>query len=160
MKNILSALIAVSAVAVFASTAHADSGTSTHTGDVAGTCTLAVADGELPTGVGLTNVIQSSTLGTVATVCNTTASELAVVLGTGSYPAQDNYTQKFTVTGVDGAYSGVTATDVTTYEQSDLSNAFSAATSNLTLSAKGEVPVAQNLAAGIYTIVLDVTVTP
>jgi hypothetical protein len=168
MKIFLASLITVAAVAIFASTAHADTGTSTHTGDVAGTCTLDVTDGALPTDQGLVTQLSTPTgdRGTISTVCNTTGSNIIVSLGVGSHPVQAGYYERFKLTNGNGAYlstaapypsSGFTAVS---YTKSDLSNGFSSTASTMKVSAQAGVPSGRYLAAGDYTVVLDVSVTP
>jgi hypothetical protein len=170
MKKILSALIAVSAVAGFAGAANAagnDPGfgattgfDSIHTGDVVATCSLDVTDGALPTSQGFVSSLTSTTTGKISTVCNSTGSTITVTLGTGVAPTQPNYTQDFKLDNGSGAYNTVSTGFISAYNQTDLSNGFSSVASNLDITARASVPTSQVLAAGTYTVVVNATVTP
>jgi hypothetical protein len=184
MKKFIAVIAAVASVV--ASTSIANAGgtnapggstaaanfTSVFNGSVAGTCSLTVMDGTLPTNQGfvssLTTVAGGE--GKIKTVCNTTTSTLNVTLDPGVAPVQAGYVEEFALTAGTGAYAlGGTATVVgpapATFaagdrDYTDLSNAFSATESVLDVTAKGSVAPANLLAAGNYTINVKATVTP
>ena len=177
MKKILASVAALAALTGFAGSAHAGGTnvptggstspatfTSNHSGSVAGTCSLAVTDGVLPTNQGFVSSLTSTTPGKISTVCNTTASTIAVSINTGTSvaPPQPNYTSSYRLSAGTGAYPAApTAGFVTTsYNQTDLSNGFSSVASTMDVTAKASVPPSQLLTAGAYSIDVDVTVTP
>ncbi len=176
MNKILASLITISTIAGLASAAHAGGGnapggsssaasfTSSHSGSVSGTCSLAVTDGVMPINQGFVSSLTSTTKGSIATVCNTTSSNIAVTLDPGLSPAQPGYVEEFQLDGGTGAYpanaSGGFQPTGYTYSLTDLSNGFSGIASTMDVTARGSVPTPQLLAAGAYTINVKATVTP
>lgn len=165
MKKIIASLVALSAVAGFASAASAQTApaTSVHTGSVTPTCTLVAAPGTFPT-TGLSNMM-TSTGGSFSTVCNTTASTLTLSAGaTATLPAGSataGVTTSFDVApGNTGAYSSVAAG---TTVVNDLSNSFSSTASVLNVAAKVAATTGKNLPSsgtGGYVVNILATVTP
>jgi hypothetical protein len=164
MKKILASLIALSAVAGFASSASADTATSVHTGSVTPTCTLGKTDGTFPT-TGLASSM-TSTGGSFLTTCNTTASSLTLSAGAApTLPAGSGVagvTTSFDVVtaGSTGAYAGVAPG---TLIISDLSNTYSSTNSVLNVAAKVTAGVGKNLPSsptGGYVVNILATVVP
>lgn len=179
MKKILASIAAIATLTGFASSAHAGGTnapggstgsatfTSSHAGSVSGTCSLAVTDGVLPLNQGFVSSLTSTTDGTISTVCNTTTSNIKVGINTGtsSAPSQTGYTQAFKLTAGTGAYptaptGGAFVASPATYTKTDLSNGLSATPSTMSITAQASVPTTQLLAAGSYSIDVDVTVVP
>ncbi len=183
MKKIIASVAILAVAAVCAPSAYANgdnsaAGGSTtaasfdsiHTGSVAGTCSLAVTDGVLPTGQGFLSSLTSTTKGKISTVCNTTTSKLETS-ATGVTTALGGQAVAYTykLDNGNGAYFGVntvgpggfTAVNpVSAVRKNDLSNGFSSAVSTLDVTAKASVPTSQILAAGNYTVTIVATVTP
>ncbi len=138
--------------------------TSNHTGSVAGTCSLTVVNGQLPTNTGFVSSLTSTTPGTISTVCNTTTSTIAVNLIAGSAPAQTGYAEQFRLLNGTGAYppnpSGGFQGSGYTYTKTNLSNGFSGIPSSMSVVARGAVAPVKILAAGNYVIRVQATVTP
>jgi hypothetical protein len=187
MKKILSALIAATAVAGFASAASANgagnvvSGSgganSVHTGPVNPSCSFAITDGTLSGAPVLPQSINSSGApGTISTVCNSTLSTLDVSLGAvpASNPAQGataTYYQNFGLNTGSGAYAAVnvplaapgTASSAAV-QIVNLSNGMLSAPSTVNVVAQASVDSAHVLAAtapgAVYTVNVLATVTP
>jgi hypothetical protein len=179
MKKILASLAAAVAVTGFASGAYAGSGgvqtvttgtsyNSEHSGTVNATCTINVTDGAF-TNAGLVSSLTSTTLGKISTVCNNSASSLAVILDTGVQPSQltnavataIGFAETFQLTNGNGAYPTTPMSAFgTTYNKIDLSNGFSTTASNMDVTAKVAVNSGYNLPSGTYTVKVKATVTP
>jgi hypothetical protein len=172
MKNILSALIAVTAVAGFASAASAQSSTATFNGTVNGVCTITASGATFPTATTLTPSITSAT-GTIKTKCNTPAASLTVALDTHTAAdspstgtpatALQTVTRFYELSGGTNAYSGLIVAPAYTSTAQTLSNinhANSTADSVLNLTAKIDAPTNENLAAGSYITRVIATITP
>jgi hypothetical protein len=176
MKKILSSLIAVTAVAGFASAVSAaPSDTSVLSGSVTGTCSITAVNGTLPTGA----LTQSLTTapggeGSFDTVCNTATATLSVVVDAaiaGDDPAAgQTLTREFSLTTGTGAYDATTGTTtlpsgfVAVFNPTTaIHNGFSSTAS--TMKVLGKVytsgpSATQNLAAGPYKVRVKATVTP
>jgi hypothetical protein len=130
MKNILSALIAITAVAGFASAASAAptviaqpaSGTATsiHTGSVNGSCSVEAFPGTLAA-TSANTIDSSASPGSFETICNRAASQVVFSMSVGTAPAAiaitpgSGYTESAVVGGAtsDGAYASLVAAPLT-----------------------------------------------
>lgn len=166
MKIFIASLVALSAVAGFASAASAQTApaTSVHTGSVTPTCTLTPVAGTFPV-TGLANSM-TSIGGSFSTVCNTTASTLVLSAGatptlpTGSTTAGVTTSFDVVPAGSNGAYSGITIGTTTVL---DLSNSYSSTASLLNVAATVTAATGKILpasAAGGYVVNILATVTP
>ncbi len=168
------AIAAVCAPSAYAAGDNATAGGSTtaasfdsiHTGSVAGTCSLTVTDGALPTGQGFVPSLTSTTKGKISTVCNTTTSKLETsATGVTTALGGQAATYKYNLNNGSGAYSAVNTglvavNAVPAVVVSNLSNGMSSSVSNLDVTAEVAAPATQNLAAGNYTVTVTATVTP
>jgi hypothetical protein len=187
MKKILSSLIAVTAIAGFASSASANvsntvqNATVDFSGNAPAACDLTITPGTLVNvaAATLADTMVSGTPGAIETTCNTSAASLTVEtaptfhestgLAVPTTAAVQAVTTKFSLVGTSGAYTaagpGSVGTTVpvglssTTYTTT-VNHANQMALSKLTVGAELKAPTGQVLAAGNYKVRVKATLTP
>jgi hypothetical protein len=187
MKNILASLIAVTAVAGFASAASANvangpqSSTVDFSGNAPAACDLTVTAGTLTdvSAATLSDTMASATSGAIKTTCNTSGATLKVETAPTFYEStglaiptavgSQAVTTKFSLTGTSGVYAAAPGTVLGTALPVGLNSATynttlnhnnQAALSVLTVGAELKAPTGEVLAAGNYIVRVKATLTP